>query len=80
MAEIQALSWCFFQKKKNLATGGEIQGEEKDPHPLARYVHPPLVKPETVYRRQHGHSERVWLESAGGKKREMKVSIGLTGK
>jgi len=36
--------WCFFQKK-NFATGGEIQGEEKNPHPLARYVHPPLVKP-----------------------------------
>ena len=69
-----------FLPKKELRYWGRDPGREKDPHPLARYVHPPLVKPETVYRRQHGHSERVGLESAGGKKREMKVSIWLTGK
>lgn len=37
------------------------------PTPLARYVRPPLVKTEPVDGRQHGHPERIGLESVGAK-------------
>lgn len=50
----------FLPKKKEL----HYRGEEEDP--LARYVHPPLVEPEPVDRCQHGHPQRVGLESAPG--------------
>jgi hypothetical protein len=42
--------------------------QEGEEDPLARYVHPPLVKTEPIDRRQHGHPERIGLESVGGKK------------
>lgn len=53
-------------KKRNFAKEERCRGEEEDP--LARYVHPPLVKTEPVDRRQHGHPERIGLESVGAKK------------
>ena len=56
----------FLLKKKELRSGEEMQEGEEDP--LARYVHPPLVKTEPVDRRQHGHPERIGLESVGAKK------------
>lgn len=47
---------------------------------LARYVHPPLVKAEPVDCSQHGHPQRIGLESAGGKRTGMKVTIWIDSK
>jgi hypothetical protein len=56
----------FLKRKRDFAKGKRCRGGEEDP--LARYVHPPLVKTEPVDRRQHGNPERIGLESVGDKK------------
>lgn len=64
----QHISQAIYSIYRICSQWGTARGERTSGRPtLARYVHPPLVKTEAVDRRQHGHPERIRLESVGGR-------------